>query len=255
MTRFSRALLAAGVVAAALLAGMAPAQAAPPFPPGAQATALVGGTPLVQAICPAGSPGAVRGGISTRGGVSVGYPAGARCTPQAAASDGLYAIAGETPPLPGTLRFTADCVNSTGQNGGAVDVPAGTNVAGIGVVTRQTTITTPNTMVTYPNGTTAILNEVIIDEFSVTRNAIRITSGPNSGTIVGQVICGIRYPLAVDNPSGAEETAAVATPDSPISDSGTSRTALLVGAAVGLLLLAQLPIALLIRRRRGASAA
>ena len=103
-------------------------------------------------------------------------------------------------------------------------------------------------MVTYPGGTTAILNEVITDDLSVVRNAIRITSGPNNGTIIGQVICGVRYPLAVDTPS-AGDAAALAAP-SPVADDDDSRSLLLIGAAVGLLLLVQLPLGLAIRRRR-----
>jgi hypothetical protein len=250
MTRRTRPLAAwAGVAAVvvALLVGALPAEAAPPFPAGAQATALVGGTPLVQAICPAGSTGQVRAGTSTRGGVTVGYPAGARCTAQSASADGLYAISGATP-VPGTLRYSAGCQNSTGQTGGAVDVPAGTNVTGLGVVTQTRPITTPNTVVTYPNGTTAILNQVTSDPTSVVRNAIVITSGPNNGTIIGQVICGVRYPLAVGTPS-AGDGAALAAP-SPVADDDGSRNLLLIGAAVGLLLLVQLPLGLAIRRRR-----
>lgn len=253
MMRRTRPLLAlAGVltVTLALLAGAVPAQAAPPYPAGAQATALVGGTPLVQAICPAGSPGAVSGGTSTKGGVTVGSPAGARCTAQSADAQGLYSIAGATP-VPPSLRFSAGCQNSTGQTGGAVDVPAGTFVTGIGVVTQTRPITTPNTLVTYPDGTTAILNEVTTDQTSVVRNAIRITSGPNSGTIIGQVICGVRYPLAVNTPSAGDE-AALSAP-SPVADDETDRNVLLIAAAVGLLLLVQLPLGLAIRRRRSSS--
>jgi hypothetical protein len=253
MTSRTRPLLAlAGVltVTICLLAGAVPAQAAPPFPAGAQATALVGGTPLVQVICPAGSPGAVQGGTSTKGGVTVGYPAGARCTAQSASVDGLYAIAGATP-VPGQLRFSAGCQNSTGQTGGAVDVPAGTFVTGLGVVTQTRPITTPNTLVTYPGGTTAILNEVNADQTSVIRNAIRITSGPNAGTIIGQVICGVRYPLAVDTPSAGDEAALTAP--SPVADDGNDRNMLLIAAAVGLLLLVQLPLGLALRRRRSSS--
>jgi hypothetical protein len=251
MTSRTRPLLAlAGVlVSIALLAGAVPAQAAPPFPAGAQATALVGGTPLVQAICPAGSPGAVSGGTSTKGGVTVGSPAGARCSAQSADAQGLYSISGATP-VPPSLRFAAGCQNSTGQTGGAVDVPAGTFVTGIGVVPQTTPIATPNTLVTYPNGTTAILNEVITDQTSVVRNAIRITSGPNAGTIIGQVICGVRYPLAVNTPS-AGDAAAIAAP-SPVADDESSRS-LLLAAAVGLLLLVQLPLGLAVRRRRSSS--
>ncbi len=255
MTRHARPLtLLAGALAATacILVGASPSLAAPPYPAGAQSTALVGGTPLVRAICPAGSPGALSAGTSTKGGVTVGSPAGARCTAQSADAQGLYSIAGATP-VPPSLRFSAGCQNSTGQNGGAVDVPAGTFVTGIGVVTQTTPVATPNTLVTYPGGTTAILNEVSIDPTSVLRNAIRITSGPNSGTIIGQVICGVRYPLAVDTPSAGED-AAVAAPASPVADSDDSLSLLLIGGAVGLLLLVQLPLGMAIRRRRSASA-
>jgi hypothetical protein len=251
-TRPLAGLAAVFAVAACVLLGSSPALAAPPYPAGAQSTALVGGTPLVQAICPAGSPGALGAGTSTKGGVTVGSPAGARCTAQSADAQGLYSIAGATP-VPPSLRFSAGCQNSTGQNGGAVDVPAGTFVTGIGVVNQTTPIATPNTLVTYPGGTTAILNEVSTDNISVLRNAVRITSGPNAGTIIGQVICGVRYPLAVDTPSAGGD-AAIATP-APVSGSDGSRNVLLIGAAIGLLLLVQFPLGMAIRRRRNASAA
>lgn len=254
MSRRTRPMLALASVLAvtiSLLVGAMPAQAAPPYPAGTRSTALVGGTPLVQAICPAASPGALGAGTSTKGGVTVGSPAGARCTPQSADAQGLYSIAGATP-VPPSLRFSAGCQNSTGQNGGAVDVPAGTFVTGLGVVTQTTPVATPNTLVTYPGGTTAILNEVTTDNISVVRNAVRITSGPDSGTIIGQVICGARYPLAVDAPS-AGDGAALAAPSAPAADSKSSRNLLLIGAAVGLLLLVQLPLGLAIRRRRNAS--
>jgi hypothetical protein len=244
-----RAMVVMLAAAASVLSLAAPSLAAPPFPAGAQATALVGGTPLIRVVCPAGSPGAVAGGVSTKGGVSVGSPAGARCTPFSASADGLYAIAGETPPLPGTLRFSASCDSASGATGTAVDVPAGTNVAGIGVVPQQTTVTTLNTMVTYPNGTTAIVNEVITTPTSVTRNAIRITSGPNAGTIIGQVVCGSIYPLAVDAPSGAAGTPAVAAAG---TDGGGSRSGMvaIAVAALGVLLIAQLAIGRRARRTR-----
>lgn len=248
--RSLRAMAALVVLLGALAAGL-PADAAPPYPAGAQATALVGGTPLIQAVCPAGSPGVLVGGTSTKGGVTVGFPAGARCSTSSASSDGLYAISGATPPPPGTLRFSAGCDSANGQTGGAVDVPAGTNVTGIGVVPQQTTITTPNTLVTYPGGTTAILNEVIVTPTSVTRNAIRITSGPNAGTIIGQVICGVVYPLAVEDASGASDVAAAPL---PASDSGSNRSnmTLVAMGAIGVLLIAQLAIGRTLRRRRSA---
>ncbi|MGH9225982.1 MAG: hypothetical protein ACRD2W_19830 [Acidimicrobiales bacterium] len=252
MTGFRKPLqvLACLVVAGlGVLAGAVPALSAPPFPPGAEATALVSGTPLVKVVCPPGSPGAVTGGNSTRLGVSVGFPAGARCTPQSASADGLYAISGVTPPLPGTLRFSSSCQNSTGQNGTAVDVPAGTNVTGIGVVPQQTTITSLNTVVTFPGGTTAIVNEVIVEPTAVVRNAIRITSGPNSGTIIGQVICGVRYPLAVD-PPGAGTAADLAAPSAASSDGGG--IALWVVLGVGVLLISQLALGRHLWQRRKA---
>ena len=256
MTGFRKPLQALACLVVAglgVLVGAVPALSAPPFPAGAEATALVGGTPLVKVVCPPGSPGAVAGGTSTLGGVSVGSPAGARCTPQSASADGLYAIAGVTGPLPGSLRFSSSCQNSTGQNGTAVDVPAGTFVTGIGVVATQTTVTTLNTPVTYPGGQTAILNEVIVDPTSVVRNAIRFTSGPNTGTIVGQVICGVRYPLVVDPPS-AGTPGALAAPGA--AESGGGNLALWIIAAVGVLLISQLALGrqLWLRRRTDPSA-
>jgi len=240
-------LAALGVVLSAL-----PVQAAPPFPPGTEATALVGGTPLVKVVCPPGSPGAVAGGNSTKGGVSVGFPAGARCTPQSASADGLYAIAGVTAPLPGSLRFSASCQNSTGQSGTAVDVPAGTSISGGPPVAQQTTITTLNTPVTFPGGQTAIVNEVIVEDSAIVRNAIRFTGGPNASTIVGQVICGVRYPLAVDTPS-AGSPADLAAPGA-IADSGGG-IAVWVIAAVGVLLISQLGLGGFLWRRRRANPA
>lgn len=239
----SRLRLAA--LAAALLAGIgllgtgAPAQAQAPFPAGAQATALVGGAPLIQASCPAGSIGDVDGGNSSTGTATVGSPAGARCDDTAAAADGLYTLAGVTSATP--LRFSADCVNSTGQTGGGVDVPAGTTVAGLGVVTETTTITTPNTAVTYPGGTTAILNQVVAAPTSVTRNAIVVTGGPAAGTVIGRVVCGaFVYPLAVDVSSGSAAAPALAAQSS--GDSGTDTATLLAGAAIALAIVAQVAV-------------
>ena len=233
------------------LAGALPAQAAPPFPPGASATALVGGAPLVRANCPAGSPAANVAGTSTKGGVTVGFPAGAQCTPNSARTSGLYVIAGATPPAPGTLRFQAGCDSANSDTGNMVDVPAGTNVTGLGVVPTQRPITTPNTVVTYPGGTTAILNEVIVTPTSVTRNAIRITSGPNNGTIIGQVICGVVYPLAVEGPADGAAAPDIAV---PAADTGSDRSnfMLIAAGAIGFLLVAQLALGRRIRRRRSA---
>jgi hypothetical protein len=247
--------LAGLMFAGMMIAGSAtPASAAPPFPNGTQATALVSGVPLVEARCPAGP--AVSGGTSTLNGVTVGSPAGARCTATSASTDGVYSIAGATP-VPPSLRFSAQCVNASGVTNGGVDVPAGTNVTGMGVVGTTTLVTTPNTTVTYPNGTTAILNEVITLPNSVQRNAIRITSGPASGTVVGRVICGAAnvYPLAAD--SAAATGAAPALTASATSGSGGSsstRILVLAGGALLVLVLAQVTVGRTMwRRRKGLS--
>ncbi len=255
MSSFRKSVSAlAGVLFAGLImAGIAsPAGAAPPYPSQTQATALLGGTPLVEARCPAGPT--VSGGTSTSGIVSVGSSAGARCATTAASTDGEYAIAGATPPLPNALRFSAQCVTA-GPTDGGVDVPAGTNITGVGVVAVNTLVTTANTVVTYPNGTTAILNEIITTPTSVQRNAIRITSGPASGTIIGRVICGSAsvYPLVAD--PGAASAAApelAATSTNTGGSSSNTRILLLGGAALALLVLAQVTVGRSMwRRRRG----
>jgi hypothetical protein len=243
------ALIGLLVVGVAVVGSAAPALAAPPYPNGAQATALVSGTPLVQATCTTAPTRT--GGNSTLGPVSVGYPAGARCDVTSAAADGLYAIAGATPPLPNTLRFSADCVNSTGVTGGGVDVPAGTRINGGAPVTAQTTITTLNTPVVYPNGTTAIVNEVTTTPTSVTRIAVHITGGVGAGTSIGRVICGqpFPYPLAVDSPGASAATPSLATH----SSSASSHSSLLLVAGGVLLLLVGAQVVLgrnMLRRRR-----
>ncbi len=237
-----------------LVAGTAsPAVAAPPYPAGSQATALVGGTPLIQANCPTAAPTVPAGGNSTLGPVSV-YNAGARCAGTSAASDGLYTIAGATPPGPGTLRFQSDCVNSSNDTGVGVDVPAGTRINGGAPVATQTTVTTLNTPVVYPNGTTAILNEITITPTSITRIAVHITGGVGTGTQIGRVVCGqpFPYPLAVDGPSASAAAPAVAVGTST-SGGGSSHTGLLLlaGGALGVLILAQVAIGRNVRRRRG----
>jgi hypothetical protein len=193
------------------------------------------------------------GGTSTNGAVSVGSPAGARCTGNAASADGQYAITGATPPLPNTLRFSAQCANSTDVTGGGVDVPIGTRINGGAPVTAQTTVTTLNTPVVYPNGTTAILNQVVVTATSVTRSAVVITGGTGSGVVIGRVTCGtpVIYPLAVDSPTGANAAPALAANSS--SSSGSSHTGLLLlaGAGLALLVLAQVTLGRnMLRRRR-----
>lgn len=247
-------------LAVVLLAGSAmliaanAASAAPPFASVTQATALVGGFPFVNANCPTGSPGAVAGGNSTNGIVSVGSPAGARCATTAAAADGEYAIVGETVPIgqPSPLRFSADCT-TVGVTSGGVDVPTGTSINGGPAVGADTLVTTPNTQVVYPNGTTAILNEVITTGSSVTRNAIRITSGTASGTIVGRVICGASgvYPLAVDVAGASGATPALAVPSSSSSHGGPSTSLLLLGGVAALAVLAQIAVGRKMWRRKG----
>jgi hypothetical protein len=245
-------LLFAGVV---VVSGASPALAAPPYPVGAQATALVGGIPLVQSTCPTAAAQPPATGNSTLGPVFV-TGGGARCTGSSASADGQYAITGATAAPPTTLRFSSQCVSSTGQTGGLVDVPAGTNISGVGVVASPTIVTTLNTAVTYPNGTTAILNQVTTTTTSVTRNAIVITGGTGAGTVVGRVVCGtpIPYPLAVDAPG-----AGAPAPDLALTASdgnGGSSRMLYVGGAVALLILAQVAVGRSVwRRRRGVTGA
>jgi hypothetical protein len=241
----------AAVVLAAVVLLTAPTAYAQPFPAGSQATPLVGSG--IVANCPPPTPGAVAGGNATVGVVTVGSPAGGRCAQLAAAADGVYDIAGE-PPDTLNLRFSADCTN-TGQTGGGVDVPAGTTVPGLGVVGTTTVVTAPNTPVIYPNGTTAILNQVTTTPTSITRSAVVITSGPGAGTVIGRVICGaFVYPLAVDV-GGSGATPAIAG-ELVAGDDGGSRTGLLLlaGGAALVLVIAQLAVARKLRWR-GDSAA
>ena len=89
----------------------------------------------------------------------------------------------------------------------------------MGVVATQTPVPQTAT-VTYPGGAMALLNEVTTTDTSVTRTAIRFTSGPASGTIVGRVICGAApYPLAV-SAAGASGAASDLALTSTGGDSG-----------------------------------
>jgi hypothetical protein len=236
----------AGLVLAAamVVGGASSALAAPPYPNGGQGTALVSGTPLIQASCttaPAQSTGS-----SVLGTVRVAN-ASASCTPQATAVGGSYSLDGTTP----TLQFAAQCVNTADVTGGAVIVPAGTNVPGVGVVTQPTTVT-QNVTVTYPNGSVAVLNQVTTTTTSITRTAIRVTSGPGAGAVIGRAVCGtpFPYPLAVDA-EGSSAPADLALP--PISDGGSSSNRMLyIGGALALLVIAQLAVGrTVLRRRRG----
>ena len=224
------AVIMAGVVA---LSGMSPAAAAPPYPTGSQATALVGGTPLVQASCPTLVPAVSPNTTSTSGAVSVSS-AGAQCSGNAAQTGGSFTVTGGL-----TGSFGAQCANSGGTNGSVT-------VNGTQYTTTQT--------VTFPNGSTAILNEVITTDTSVTRNAIRIISGPGAGTIIGQVICGVPpYSLAVGASAGA--ASADIAPIASSNDGGFSSRTLIIGAAVAMLLAMQVVAGRsLVRRRRGHTA-
>jgi len=232
--------------AAALVVGeAAPALAAPPYPVGDTSTVLVGGTPLLKAVCTVVAPVQATG-TSTLGSIVVGGPAVAQCTGNSAQANGRYSLTGGTP----TLRFSAQCINSTGTTSGLVDVPAGTFVPGIGVVTTTTTVTS-NVTVTYPDGTTAVLNGVTTTGTSVTREAIHITSGPNNGAVIGRVTCGVNapYPLSVD--TGATGAAAPDIALTAVSGhSGSSNRTLYIAGAFALLILAQVAVGRSMWRRR-----
>ena len=227
------------VATIALLAPASPASAQ--VPPGAQATPLVGSG--IVADCPPGSIGDVDGGTATINGVTVYGPAGARCAPLAATTSGEYSLAGVPTTTP--LRFDAACANSGGTvtTNGFVDVPPGTVVNGVPVATT-TPVTAPNTPVVYPDGRTAILNQVIITPTTVTRNAIVFSDG----TIVGQVVCGpAAYPLAV-NVGGPSADLSAPTGLAADEGSGLSAMTLVAGGAVALAIAAQVTFA--VRRRR-----
>ena len=239
--RRSAALVGLVVGALALVLPASPAQAQ--LAPGAQAAPVVGGP---VADCPPGSPGAVVAVTTTVNGVTVYGPAGGQCTPLAARAAGEYSVAGVTSPT--QLRFEADCANTggTGVTSGFVDVPPGTIVNGVPVATT-TSITALNVPVVYPNGRTAIVNQVITTPTTVTRNAIAFTGGP----IVGQVVCGRAvYPLAVETAG-----AAAPAPELPTASSGDggglSATLLLLVGAFALAVVAQLAVGRRIWRRKG----
>lgn len=244
--RTSLAALAGTLLAATLVVGMAaPALAAPPYPTGDTATALVGGTPLLRAVCTVIAPVQATG-TSTLGSIVVGGPAVAQCTGNSAQANGRYDLNGGTP----TLRFSAQCINSTGTTTGLVDVPAGTFVPGIGVVTTTTTVTS-NVTVTYPDGTMAVLNGVTTTGTSVTREAIHIISGPNNGAVIGRVTCGVGapYPLSVD--TGATGSAAPDLALTAVSGHHTSSNrTLYIAGAFALLILAQVAVGRSMWRRR-----
>jgi hypothetical protein len=225
----------------ALVALAAPAGAQ--IPSGAQATPLVGVSPTAN--CPPTTPAAQVAGTFTSGGFTVGFPSAGSCTPLSANAQGSYTLTGATA---GPLPFSSSCQNAGLQNGGGVDVPIGTVVnPGPGQVTTTavTTITTPNTPVIFPGGTTAVLNQVTLTATSVTRSAI--VAG---GTIIGRVICGAAnvYPLAVDTGASAPAPAVVTPLSASGGHGGPSTGLLLLGGGIAVVLLAQVVVALRIRR-------
>jgi hypothetical protein len=238
--RYGRRLAGLAGVLLATIALLVPASpASAQVPPGAP---LVGSG--IVANCPPGSPGAQAGGTATINGVTVYGPAGAQCTPLAATTSGEYSIAGVTGP--NALRFNAACANTGGTvtTNGFVDVPPGTLVNGVPVATT-TTITTLNTPVVYPDGRTAIVNQVITTPTTVTRNAIVFAGGPT----VGQVICGASaYPLAVSVGGPSDVSLPALTDLTAGSGSESSVATLVAGGAVALAIAAQ--VAFTIRRRR-----
>ncbi len=235
----------AGMLVAALAMVLAPTPASAQVPPGAQATPLVGSG--ILADCPPATSADLDAGTATVGGVTVGFPAGGRCTPLSADAEGQYTVAGS---FDNPLGFTSECHNAGGtvQSNSGVTVPAGTIVNGVAVA-APTTVTAVNTPVTYPGGRTAILNQVITTPTSVTRNAIVFTGGP----IVGQVVCGASaYPLTVDV-SGAAEAVPALTEAVTGGDSGPGTALLVLGAAaIAAVALAQVTVAR--RMRRGGDA-
>jgi hypothetical protein len=236
-------LLVAGIVL--LAAGPVAAQ----VPPGAQSIPLVGGG--IVATCPPGvAGGAVQNtGTATVGGVTVGFPARAACTPLSADAEGSYSIAGFAAPL----LFTSECANSGGvvTSRSGVTVPGGTIVNGVAVA-GPTVVGTPNASVIFPGGRTAILNRTTTTPQAVTQDAIVFSDG----TIVGRVICGTAiYPLAVGSPAADVSADVAAAPVSSGGDGGPSTAVLLLGGAVALALLAQVAVGRTMWRRRNSAGA
>jgi len=162
--------------------------------------------------------------------------AGASCGPAPAANtQGLYVLSGAfTTPLP----FSAGCQSSNGDNGGSVDVPAGTNVAGT-VVTVITTVAAANTPVIFPNGTSATLNVVATTPTSVTRSAVVV-----GGAVIGRVVCGSAapYPLAIDVGSVSPAARSLGVPPASKGEPSSSKAPALLAGGLGLAVLAQLLI-------------
>lgn len=241
-------LMFAGVVA---VVGAGPASAQP-YPVGSQATALLPGTPLIQVNCPVVMPAQVVTSDATNGVVTV-TDATVQCSGNAAQTNGTYSVGGFAPTPPtGTSGFSAQCVNNTSFTNGLVFVPAGTTNVATGAALDPRIPVTETTTVRFPNGSVAVLNEVVTTPTSVTRTAIRIISGPGAGTIVGQVVCGAAaaYPLAVDSPSAAAPADVALTAVSGDEGGSSDNRMLLVGGAIALLILAQVAVGRSVVRRR-----
>jgi hypothetical protein len=235
-------LLFAGVV---VVGGASPAFALP-FT-SAQATALVSGTPLIQANCPNTLVGAnPPQGTSTNGPVTV--VGGASCGFSGASTAGTYVIAGGAPvpntPVPFQFQSSCDLV---GASNSSITVPGGTSVNGV-VVATTTTVTAPNALIVFPGGATGTAN---LTSGSITTSITQTALTLGTGQVIGRAVCGANpYPLAVDGPS-----VGAATPDialSPVSGTGgsSSNRMLYVGGAVALLIVAQVGVGRIWRRRR-----
>lgn len=228
--------VAAAAIALTLPASPASAQAGGP---GAQATPVVGVSGTANCPTPVAATQVVYAGPA--GGTFFIVQSRGACTSFSADAEGAYTVGGSAP-----LSFTSSCQTSGLQHGGGVEVPAGTVVnpgtAGEFTTGAPQTITTPNTVVRFPNGTVATLNVVNLTATTVTRTAI--VSG---GTAIGRVICGQAnvYPLAVETAAAAPELPA---PVSSSGDGGGVPIPTVVAAVVALALAAQLAVGM--RRRK-----
>ena len=238
-------LLVAGV---AVLSAATPALAAPPFPNPTQATLVVGGEPNIDVQCQNDplAPDSKRAGGTSTAGIATAT-GGAMCGNAASADvQGVFTLSGVTGAS--NLPFSAGCQSSNGQNGGSVDVPAGTSINGGAPVGVITTVSADNTPVVFPGGVAATLNVVTLNPTSVTRSAIVLTNGPT----IGRVICGNAgvYPLAVDVSPGSAAAPALAAPAASGSASSGPGTTLLLIGGFGLVVLAQVAVGRRMRHRR-----
>jgi hypothetical protein len=175
---------------------------------------------------------AVDGGTSSAGTATVSGPAGARCDAVAvpsATTEGQAVVGGTA-----FSRFESQC--------------SGLVTDGFVEVSGSPPITTTAT-VALADGSVAVVNEVIVTPTTVTRNAIRVISGPSAGTIVGQVFCAPAYPLPVHvAPPGA--ALSTPTPGSVNASDSSSPTTLLWLGGVGVLVVANVVVGRKLWRRR-----